>query len=99
MDDKKTVTLTKEQWEILTHFLDVLSEKYGQAGCNDFSIRNTDNNRQMIHEIFSENDKDYYLDLVEEGYFDRYVNESLKKLDTTDFVVLDHIADKIKSQL
>ena len=45
------VHLTKTEWKILVEFLEELDERFSNAGCNDYKMPNTPENRRFVEKM------------------------------------------------
>ena len=80
--------MTKNEVAFLAAFLDELSDRFGNDGCNDMFLKDTPNNRKLV--IAAE--KHQAKEQGEEA--DTEVHLHNKKLGTMNSTVLDYLRDK-----
>jgi len=87
-EQKVNIELTSAEASLLLHFLGDLSDKYGNAGCNDIELDNTDENWQMVNNAYESNGDD-----------DAGERDSGPRILTQDFILCDYLATAIEKQL
>lgn len=86
--------LTKAEKELLLGFLQELSDNYGHAGCNEYSLPNTPENREVMRKALTMTYSEDQEELEDE--FD-YLENCDKTIHTIDTIVLDYIVTKVES--
>ena len=82
---------TEAEKKILLGFLEDLSDKYGNAGCNDYRLPNTSENKQILcAAIKIQYEKDAVVKEV-----DRIMRIKGDTILTFDSLVLDYFIDKL----
>lgn len=80
--------LTRAEAEQLVHFLDDLSDKYGNAGCNDYDLDNTDENWALWQEAYKDDpDRDMERPPLKQ------------KLFCADFIIVEHLKAKVAAAI
>jgi len=79
------ILLSKAETEQLVQFLDDLSDKYGNAGCNDHPLDNTDENWALYQEV-NKDDPEERPPLKDKLFF-------------YDFILVEHLKAKIAAAL
>lgn len=85
--------------KLINQFLDDLSERYGNSGCNDFVLKWMDKKNHLTQEEIAELNQDYW----------RYINEHCERLDVneeldetntffTDFMLVEMIKKRLLSE-
>ena len=87
-EQKVNIELTSAEASLLLHFLKDLSDKYGNAGCNDIELDNTDENWQIVANA-------YEFDSVT----DSEERDKGGKIHAFDFMLCDYLATAIENQL
>lgn len=86
-NSKKSLTTIEKK--LLLEFLNELSDKFGNAGCNDYSLPNDAAHRQFMEKVikhgFSGDDQKEQLEMI----FD--IPKKSSKLCTMDITVLDYL--------
>ena len=84
-----TINLTDSEAKQLSAFLADLSEKYGNAGCNDYWMENTDENWYIWKEIYKDID----------DYKDEKRPNRKQKISCSDFMVVEYLKGKIDDSI
>ena len=85
----ETITLDKVELDLLCQFMEQLSDRFGNDGCNDMSFPNTEENRALLHAVNT------WLDPAEDPIPEVYKGNVLYG---SNWIVLDYIRDKIAKQ-
>jgi len=89
---KKTRSLSVLEKEILLHFLEDLSDRFGNAGCNDYELPNDALHRLLMERVikimFSPEDQPQQLE---------WLAESGKGISTMDAIVLGYIIECVNA--
>ena len=86
---KKIVKMTEAEIKTLLDFLEDLSNEYGNAGCNDFTLLNTPENLEMVISAI----KYGYRDDDQKEVLENILSKDKKTIRTVDFVVLDYLTN------
>jgi ribosomal protein S4 len=93
------VKFTKTEKKVLLDFLDKLSEDQSNAGCNDWEIKNTPENVELVKNVIKyayQSKKDQKEELE---YLDEQIKEKFDTIYSTDMIVLDYLIDKLKKAI
>jgi hypothetical protein len=79
--------LSNEQLTILAELLDIASDEFCNHGCNDFDIKNTPENVEMIKHMYGEDEAEDFL----EGQGN--------EICTNDWMLMDYFKRKIEAEI
>lgn len=82
------VKMTEHEARLVVGFLEDLSEKYGAAGCNDYPMLNTQENRDLLASAYRRN-----------GEPDREAEWLGEKIIAIDFEVVDELIARLEAEI